>query len=116
VITLMTLKSTMAHVEESTHDKYTPEYMAADHSRKLINVAVTFAVLETFFFVLFLAARFKSKTLRCLDVYFMVLAYPFCFSLTVMALRRSHLVLESPDSSADYDDTNAIQSTCNILR
>jgi hypothetical protein len=81
----------MAHVEEFVGDKYTPEYLSADHSGRLVNIAVIFAILETVFFGLYLVARFRSRSLKSLDVYFMVLAYPFCFSLTVMALRKSHI-------------------------
>jgi uncharacterized membrane protein YadS len=83
----------MAQVMAST-SKFSPEYLAANHSKKLIDVAIIFMVLETLFFALFLVARFKNKTLKCMDVYFMIPAYAFCFSLTIMALRKSYLLSE----------------------
>ena len=46
--------------------QYSPAYLAEDRSREVINVIVIFAVLETFFILLFFTARIANKNSKWL--------------------------------------------------
>ncbi|KAL8732940.1 MAG: hypothetical protein Q9181_003762 [Wetmoreana brouardii] len=65
--------------------QYSPEYLAEDRSRELLNVVIAFAILETVFVALFFTARAVNKTANGWDVYLMVPAYLFCFSHIIVA-------------------------------
>ena len=69
--------------------QYPSDYLAADRSRELLNVAVTFAVLETVFVVLYLMSRVMNKTANGWDVYLMIPGYIFCFGCIIVAIRMS---------------------------
>ncbi|KAF4637484.1 hypothetical protein G7Y89_g596 [Cudoniella acicularis] len=57
---------------------FTPQYLAADQSRTLANIGITFTVLEVVFILLFLTSRIRTKTANCLDTYLMTPAFFFC--------------------------------------
>lgn len=69
--------------------KYSQAFLNEDRSRELINVVVAFAVLETFFMLLFLASRTMNHTANGWDVYLMIPAYLFCFSHIIIAACKS---------------------------
>lgn len=69
--------------------KYSQAYLSEDKSRDLINVAVAFAILETFFMSLFFTSRIMNHTANGWDVYLMIPAYLFCFSHIIVAACKS---------------------------
>ncbi|KUJ13242.1 uncharacterized protein LY89DRAFT_672467 [Mollisia scopiformis] len=64
---------------------YSPEYLAANRSQRLTNVAIVFGVLEPIFVGLFYISRWKSGTAHRWDVYLMLLALPLCFSHVIVS-------------------------------
>ena len=67
---------------------YPPEYLAQDRSFQLVQVIVAFAVLESFFFALFISARLMSKSTNGVDFWLMPAAYLACFSHVIINARE----------------------------
>ena len=71
-----------------SNQQYSPAYLAEDRSRELINVIVAFAVLETFFIILFFTSRIMNHTANEWDVYLMIPGYLFCFGHIAFATSK----------------------------
>lgn len=55
-------------------------YIAENRSQQLVNVIITFGILETFFLALFIWARAFARTLNGVDFWLIPAAYLGCFS------------------------------------
>ena len=77
----------MATTDLST---FSPEYLAANQSRSLINVAITFAVLDTTFVSLFFFSRYKCHIPFGLDGWLMIPGYILCFAHTVLDIGEDY--------------------------
>lgn len=69
--------------------KYSQAFLAEDRSRDLVNVVVTFAILETFFIFLFFTSRIMNHTANGWDVYLMIPAYLLCLANTIVCACKS---------------------------
>lgn len=67
---------------------YPPEYLEADRSRQLLNVAIAFGVLEGIFFILFFYSRLKYHIRSSLDIYLVVLGFLFVFMHVVVDIGK----------------------------
>lgn len=67
---------------------YPNEYLEADRSQQLLNVAITFGVLEVVIILLFLYSRLKCQIGFGLEAYLMLLGFLFVFSLVVMDISK----------------------------
>lgn len=66
-------------------EQYTPQYLAADRSQRLLVVAVLFAVLEVIFLVLHFTTRYTKNAARGAETYLLVPAFFFCFANSIIA-------------------------------
>lgn len=70
--------------------KLSPEYLAENESRRLLNVSIAFLVIETIFFVMFVASRFILRNYNGIEVWcFMPLAYVCCVANSVLGIRKT---------------------------
>ena len=67
---------------------YTPEYLAADQSQTLINVAIAFAVLDTFFMASFFFSRYKCHIPLGLNGWLLVPGFLLCLTHCVNDIRK----------------------------
>lgn len=69
-----------------------PEYLAEDASKSPFNLSIAFIVIQTFFFVLFIASRLtmRSSSARDLEIYFVPAAYLCCMGQCIIALGMPH--------------------------
>ena len=76
--------------------KITPEYLAADRSRALINIGIAFVVLDTFFVSLFFFSRIKCRIPIGIDGWLMIPGYLLCLAHCIGDFRKSSAL--SPQS------------------
>lgn len=67
---------------------YLNEYLKADRGQQLLNVAITFGVLDVVFISLFLYSRLKCQIGFGLEAYLMLLGFLFAFSHVVMNISK----------------------------
>jgi len=67
----------------------TKEFLAEDHSSRLINVVIVFIILEVLFLVLFCISRYKAGTIKGIDTYLMIPAFIANVGMVVLGLRKT---------------------------
>lgn len=73
---------------------YPKEYLEANRSQQLLNVAIAFGVLEVVIILLFLYSRLKCQTGFGLEAYLMLLGFLFVFSHVVMDVSKYFSTLD----------------------
>jgi hypothetical protein len=67
----------------------TPEYLAADQSWRLLQVAVAFAILEILFVSLYVGSRLKSGVKQEADFYLIIAALIVNLGLVIVCFGKS---------------------------
>lgn len=67
---------------------FSPEYLAADRSQTLIDVAIVFMVLDTFFISLFFFSRYKCHIALSYDGWLMAPGYLLCLGHCIGDIRK----------------------------
>lgn len=83
---------------------HSPAFLAEDRSRHLVNVIVTFTILETFFICLFFTSRIMARTANGWDVFLMIPGYLCAFTNAIIGARKSLAYLKKRRTEGRLDD------------
>ena len=84
---ISSLRSKLTRIMNFTHNN-SPDYLAEYIGRQVIDVAIFMATLEIIFIGLFFVTRVRNKTTHGIDIYLMIPAFVFFFSLVLIILGK----------------------------